>query len=98
VTNIPEAEATPRETPMKRVSDLFSYEEKKQLRYLTSMLDQESTDEEQEQQKLLEESPLVLFSAPVCAMFLCRDKSWISQVSAPVFAREYPQACRSMCG
>jgi hypothetical protein len=36
---------------MKKISDLFTDEEKKQLSYLGSMLHQEPTEEEEEQQK-----------------------------------------------
>ena len=39
---------------MKKISDLFSDEEKVQLSYLGSMLHQEPTDEEQEQQRILD--------------------------------------------
>ena len=40
--------------PMKKVSDLFTDEEKKQLSYLGSMLRREPTKEEQETQMILE--------------------------------------------
>jgi len=40
--------------PMKKISDLFTDEEKKQLSYLGSMLHQEPTEEEQEQQRILD--------------------------------------------
>jgi hypothetical protein len=39
---------------MKKISDLFTDEDKKQLSYLGSMLYQEPTEEEAEQQKLLD--------------------------------------------
>jgi hypothetical protein len=39
---------------MKKISDLFTDEEKKQLSYLGSMLHQEPTEEEQEQQRILD--------------------------------------------
>jgi hypothetical protein len=39
---------------MKKTSDLFTDEEKKQLSYLGSMLRRESTEEEQEQQRILD--------------------------------------------
>ena len=39
---------------MKKLSDLFTDEEKKQLSYLASMLHQEPTEEEQEQQRILD--------------------------------------------
>jgi hypothetical protein len=38
-----------RQTPMKKISDLFTDEEKKQLSFLGSMLHQEPTQQEQEQ-------------------------------------------------
>jgi hypothetical protein len=41
-------------SPMKRISDLFTDEEKKQLSYLGSMLRREPTSEEQEQQQILD--------------------------------------------
>ena len=39
---------------MKKISDLFTDEEKEQLSYLGSMLHQEPTQEEQEQQRILD--------------------------------------------
>jgi len=39
---------------MKKMSDLFTDEEKNQLSYLGSMLRRESTEEEAEQQKILD--------------------------------------------
>jgi hypothetical protein len=42
------------QTPMKKISDLFTDEEKKQLSYLGSMLRREPTSEEQEQQQILD--------------------------------------------
>jgi hypothetical protein len=42
------------QTPMKKISDLFTDEEKKQLSYLSSMLRREPTSEEQEQQQILD--------------------------------------------
>jgi hypothetical protein len=39
---------------MSKISDLFSDEEKKQLSYLGSMLRTEPTEEEQEQQRILD--------------------------------------------
>jgi hypothetical protein len=39
---------------MKKISDLFTDEEKRQLSYLGSMLHQEPTEEEQEQQRILD--------------------------------------------
>ena len=39
---------------MSKISDLFSDEEKAQLSYLGSMLHQEPTEEEQEQQRILD--------------------------------------------
>jgi len=39
---------------MKKISDLFTDEEKKQLSYLGSMLRREPTSEEQEQQQILD--------------------------------------------
>ena len=39
---------------MKKISDLFSDEEKKQLSYLGSMLRRKPTEEEAEQQKILD--------------------------------------------
>jgi hypothetical protein len=38
---------------MKKIFDLFTDEEKKQLSYLGSMLHQEPTEEEEEQQRIL---------------------------------------------
>jgi hypothetical protein len=40
--------------PMKKISDLFTDEGKKQLSYFGSMLHQEPTEEEQEQQRILD--------------------------------------------
>jgi hypothetical protein len=42
------------QSPMKKISDLFTDEEKKQLSYLGSMLHQEPTEEEAEQQRILD--------------------------------------------
>jgi hypothetical protein len=39
---------------MKKISDLFTDEEKKQLSYLGSILHQEPTEAEQEQQRILD--------------------------------------------
>jgi hypothetical protein len=39
---------------MKKISDMFTHEEKKQLSYLGSMLQQKPTEEEQEQQRVLD--------------------------------------------
>ena len=39
---------------MKKISDLFTDEEKKQLSYLGSMLHQEPTEEEEETQRVLD--------------------------------------------
>ena len=39
---------------MKKLSDLFTEEEKKQLSYLGSMLRREPTEEEAEQQRILD--------------------------------------------
>jgi ribosomal 50S subunit-associated protein YjgA (DUF615 family) len=39
---------------MKKISDLFSEEEKRQLSYLGSMLRQEPTEEEQDHQRILD--------------------------------------------
>jgi hypothetical protein len=47
-------ERQPTKGPMKEISDLFTDEEKKQLSYLGSMLHQEPTEEEQEQQRILD--------------------------------------------
>jgi hypothetical protein len=40
--------------PNEKISDLFTDEEKKQLSYLGSMLHQEPTEEEEEQQRILD--------------------------------------------
>jgi hypothetical protein len=40
---------------MKKISDLFTDEEKEQLSYLGSMLHQEPTEEEQKQQRIIDE-------------------------------------------
>ncbi len=39
---------------MKKISDLLTHEEKEQLSYLGSMIHQEPTEEEQEQQRILD--------------------------------------------
>jgi hypothetical protein len=47
-------ERQPTKGPMKKISDLFTDEEKKQLSYLGSMLRREPTEEEAEMQRILD--------------------------------------------
>jgi hypothetical protein len=54
VLSVPRNQSASLQSPMKKISDLFTDEEKKQLSYLGSMLHQEPTEEEQEQQKILD--------------------------------------------
>jgi hypothetical protein len=51
---VPETKAVAAKGPMKKISDLFTDEEKKQLSYLGSMLRREPTKEEAEQQRILD--------------------------------------------
>jgi hypothetical protein len=52
--SVPETKAAATEGPMKKISDLFTDEEREQLSYLGSMLHQEPAEEEEDFQKMVD--------------------------------------------